>query len=69
MTRLRRWVAYQMRRWADRIDLEGAPKRLGYSFTFERGVGIKFRDDHRGCPLWRYGDDGYDRAWTEADLQ
>lgn len=56
-----------LRRLADRIQREGAPKKMSeYSFTFERGEGLKFRKDGRGCPLWYFSDD-YERAHTEAD--
>jgi hypothetical protein len=56
-----------LRRIADHIDRPGAPKCIGHSFTFERGEGIRFRDDGQGCPLWYLGDDQYERAHTEAD--
>jgi hypothetical protein len=57
-----------LRRIADRIDDKGAPRRMSaYSFTFERGEGIRFRDDHKGCPLWYLGEDDYQRAHAEAD--
>jgi hypothetical protein len=60
-------LAYQLRKYADRIDRPGAPKFMSYSFTFERGQGIVFRLGARGCPLWYYGDSDYERAHTEAD--
>lgn len=56
-----------LRRIADRIDHAGAPKGMSYSFTFECGEGIRFRDDGKGCRLWYLGDDDYERAHTEAD--
>lgn len=56
-----------MRKWADRIDDAGALKPMSYSFTFETGEGIRFRDDGRGCRLWHLGDPDYDRAHTESD--
>lgn len=57
-----------LRRIADRLDDDGAPKGMScYSFTFENGEGIRFRDDGRGCPLWHLGKDDYERAHTEAD--
>lgn len=62
-----RAVARWMRRIADRIDHRGAPKALGWSFTFEDKQGIRFRDDGRGCRLWYLGDDDYTRAHSEAD--
>ena len=63
MKRLATWL----RRLADRIDHEGAPKAIGWSFTFERGEGIRFRDDGRGALLWYFGDMSYELAHTEAD--
>jgi hypothetical protein len=57
-----------LRSIADRLDPAGAPRRMSsHSFTFERGEGIRFRDDGRGCPLWYLGDDDYQRAHEEAD--
>jgi hypothetical protein len=56
-----------LRRIADRIDDDGAPKCMSYSFTFERGEGIRFRDDGKGCRLAYLGKDDYERAHTEAD--
>ena len=66
MTRLRASIAYQLRKYADRIDHHGAPKAMSVSFTFEERVGIVFRDDGRGCPLCYYGDQDYERAHDEA---
>jgi len=62
---LARWL----RRWADRLDDAGAPKAIGWSFTFEHRRGIVFRDDGRGCPLWYLGDAERARAHTEADTE
>lgn len=74
-----RWFADRLRRFADRIDRDGAPKGLdvpsicvyvpprSMSFTFERNVGIKYREDGRGCRLWYLCDADYMRAFTEAD--
>lgn len=57
-----------LRRIADRVDPEGAPRKMSsYSFTFERGEGIRIREDGRGCPLWYLGSDDYERAHSEAD--
>ena len=64
---MRRWLAHRMRKWADRIDRPGAPKSMGYTFTFERGEGVRFRQDGRGCRLWYLGDLDYDRAHDDAD--
>lgn len=69
MSRLRAVVGTALRRPADRIDHAGAPKAIGWSFTFERGVGIRFREDRHGCPLWYLGDDSYARAHAEADTE
>lgn len=63
MKRLACWL----RRLADRIDYDGAPKIMSYSFTFEHKQGIRFRDDGRGCPLAYLGSADYDRAHEEAD--
>ena len=62
-----RWIAKRMRTTADRIDHEGAPKIIHWSFTFETGEGIHFRDDGKGCPLAYLGDADYERAHDEAD--
>lgn len=56
-----------MRKWADRIDDRGAPHALGYSFTFETGEGILFREDGKGCKLWYLGEAEYEKAHTQAD--
>ena len=60
-------LAFLLRRVAGRIDREGTPKHMSYSFTFEDGEGIRFRDDGRGCPLWYLGEADYERAHAEAD--
>lgn len=67
--RWRKRVAHRMRIWADRLDVHGAPKRTSWRFTYEDNVGIVFRDDGRGCKLWYYGDDDFDKAHTESDSQ
>lgn len=64
---MRRRVGEWLRRWADRIDDAGAPRAIGWRFTFERNEGIRFREDGRGCRLWYLGEDDYERAHTEAD--
>jgi hypothetical protein len=65
---VRRWIGTRLRRLADRIDWRGAPRAIGWWFTFERGEGIRFREDGRGCRLWYLGEMGdYDKAHTEAD--
>lgn len=64
---LRARLGQRLRFLADRIDPRGAPRAIGWSFTFEDRRGIVFRDDRRGCPLWYLGEDDYGRAHTEAD--
>lgn len=66
---MRARIGAALRRWADRIDHAGAPKALGWSFTFEHREGIRFRDDGRGCPLWYLGDEVRNRAHAEADTE
>lgn len=57
-----------LRKWADRLDDAGAPKRTSYSFTFENSsTGVLLRHDQRGCPLYYVGEADYGRAHTEAD--
>jgi hypothetical protein len=67
VTAFRLRVAEWMRRSADRLDHEGAPKVIHWSFTFEEREGIRFRDDGKGCPLAYLGDADYERAHSEAD--
>jgi hypothetical protein len=64
---VRRFAATRLRFLADRIDRPGAPKATHWRFTFERGEGIRFREDGRGCRVWYLGDDDYERAHAEAD--
>lgn len=59
-------LAHWMRRWADRMDPADAPRAIGWSFTFERGRGLVFNEQRRGCPLWYLGQDDYERAHAEA---
>lgn len=59
-------LAYWLRRIADRIDRRGAPKITHWTFTFEQGLGVLFREDGRGCPIAYLGDDAYRRAHDEA---
>ncbi len=65
----RRRLAALLRRWADRLDYRGAARHTGYSFTFEQGLGIRFRSDGRGCRLWYLGNDEYERAHRDADSE
>jgi hypothetical protein len=65
---MRVWIARHLRFLADRIDYAGAPKSMGWSFTFENERGIVFRQTgNQGCQLWYLGDDEYERAHSEAD--
>lgn len=70
---MRHWLGERLRRLADRIDDDGAPRYMGYSFTFERGVGIVFRqdgtvrmEDHKGCPLMYRNRADYELAHERA---
>lgn len=61
-----------LRRWADRIDPQHAPRKSGYSYTVERGTparrnpnGIAVHLDGTGCPFWTMPGDR-ERAYTEA---
>lgn len=58
--------AYWLRCIADRIDHPGAPKATHWHFTFERGRGVVFNEQGRGCRLWYLGDADYERAHAEA---
>lgn len=55
-----------LRKWADRVDWEGAPKRTGWSFTFENHVGAVFNQEGVGCPVWYWGNQDYQRAHDES---
>lgn len=60
-------IGWWFRCVADRIDPAGAPRAISWSFTFERGEGVRFRQDQRGCLLWYLGRDAYERAHLDAD--
>lgn len=60
------WVARRLRMVADRLDHAGAPKATSWSFTFEEGIGIAFRQDGRGCRLWYLGDTEYEKAHSQS---
>jgi hypothetical protein len=64
---VRERLAEWLRLWADRIHHPSAPKMIGWSFTFERGEGIVFHPDRRGCPLAYLGAREYERAHTGAE--
>jgi hypothetical protein len=61
--RLARWL----RALADRIDHAGAPKLTHWTWTFELGEGIRFREDGKGCRVAYLGNDEYDKAHDQAD--
>ncbi len=54
-------------RFADRLSPATARRLTGMSFTYERGEGVRFRRDRRGCPIAYLSEYDYDRAHTEAD--
>lgn len=61
-------IGWWLRCRADRIDPLNAPRRLsGDTFTFEKGRGLVYRQDGRGCPIWYLGEDDYRKAFTESD--
>lgn len=62
-------LGWRLRCWADRIDDAHAPRLMGWSFTFEDGEGIRFREDRRGCRLAYLGYAEYDRAHSESDSE
>jgi hypothetical protein len=64
---MRRRLAWWLRCWADRLDRPGAPKITHWTFTFERGKGLVFREDGKGCQVAYLGDDEYEKAHTESD--
>lgn len=58
----------RLRALADRVDPDHAPRVLGFSFTFERGEGLRLRTDGRGCRLAYLGGEGnLQRAHEQAD--
>lgn len=70
---LRCRIGWWLRRLADRFDHDHAPKAIGWSFTFEEGLGLVWHDNHgrinpkpTGCPVWYLSDADYERAHTEA---
>lgn len=63
----RAWIGKRLRFLADRIDYRGAPRLMSYSFTYETGDGIRFREDGRGCRLAYLGEAEREKAYTEAD--
>lgn len=67
---MRQRIAWWLRCWADRLDHRGAPKSLGWSFTFMPRQGVVFHADRTtGCPLWYLGDDDYLKANPPVDWE
>lgn len=67
---MKRRLAQTLRTWADRLDYPGSLRISSYSFTIERGEGIRFREDGRGCRLYLFDGEHhgqYGSAHTEAD--
>jgi hypothetical protein len=60
-----RRLARLLRRLADAIDYEGAPRPTHWSFTYEAGRGPVFWENGPGCLLWYVGAD-YLKAYDEA---
>jgi hypothetical protein len=58
-------LARLLRRLADAIDYEGAPRPTQWSFTWEPGRGAVFWEDGPGCRLYYVGRD-YLKAYDEA---
>lgn len=65
--RWRRWLAEQMHWKADRLDPYGSTRITHWTFTFEKNIGVVFREDGRGCQLAYLGEDEYKKAHDEAD--
>lgn len=64
---MRSRIGHWMRKWADRIDHEHAPRWMGYSFTIETGKGFVFHEGRKGCRLWYLGHAEHELAHTQAD--
>ena len=67
MSQYSRGLPGLLRKVADFFDPAGAPKEMEYSFTFERGIGFRFRTDGRGGRLAYLGDEQWVRAHRQAD--
>lgn len=63
------WLGEKLHRLADRISPRHARRVLSISFTFEKGEGLRVRNDGKGCPLAYLNWDDYDRAYTESDTK
>lgn len=63
---MKKQLAAWFRKHADRLDPDGAPRRTGWSFTFEENWGIVFNEQDRGCPLYYLGRQDYELAHSQA---
>ncbi|HKU51006.1 MAG TPA: hypothetical protein VJQ25_00945 [Nitrospira sp.] len=67
--RLGEWL----RRIADRVDWENAPRRMGWSFKFVEKEGLVWQEDPvsnmpvKGCVVWYLPKD-YDNAFPEKEV-
>jgi hypothetical protein len=60
-------LARRLRDLADRIDRDGAPKLTHWTWTFEPGRSVRFREDGKGCRVAYLGDDEYEKAHAQSD--
>lgn len=64
--RFANWLMLVAYRVVEKIDRRAVPKRTGFSFKFEQGVGVVFNDGfgagEDGCPIWYLNDADYDKA-------
>ena len=60
------WFADKLRRFADLIDYDGAPKVMSWKFRFVLNLGIVFDDDPKapGCQLWIPNKTEYEKAFN-----
>ncbi|WP_225726642.1 MULTISPECIES: hypothetical protein [unclassified Nocardia] len=59
-------VGQWLRQLADRLDHDGAPKSLGWTFTIEPAGPTLHLDGRRGCPLLIPDNASYGRAHRDA---
>jgi hypothetical protein len=55
-----RW-ARRLVRWAEVVDPGSVLRTPGYRFTYEKGLGMVWREGGLGCPVWYY-----ERDWPLA---
>lgn len=66
VARLRRWLWGWLIRLAQRVWPDGTFRCTGWTYTFERNVGVVFHEDgRRGTRIW-YMDEDHDKAWNEG---